>query len=262
MLNDGNKNSSGQPIRVLIIEDDAQLGDALSVYLTRAGYEVKHAPNGDEGLRSFSSHPADLVILDVMMPGLDGWEVCRRLRQVSEVPIIILTARGHEQDRILGLSIGADDYMAKPFSLKELAARAAAVLRRTHGRQPQEVSRESSILFSDDRLTIDGLGWEVLRDGQPVELTATERKLLFYLVENKGRVVTPEQILEHVWGPAYVDQPDYVKLYVWRVRQKIEDDPSAPHYVLTERGLGYRFARVPDNGKSPVSPEPVSASLD
>jgi len=226
---------------LLIIEDDAKLANALKLYFGKLGYEVIVAANGLEGLQQMYVHRPDLIILDVMMPRMDGWETCRRIRELSDVPIIMLTARGQEADKVRGLKLGADDYVAKPFSLKELEARVEAVLRRT--RLPPH-SKEA-VLYADEELVIDSERWEVRRQGKPVELTATERRLLFYLAENAGRILTHQQILERVWGPEYINDTDYVKLYIWRLRQKIERDPSHPRYILTERGIGYKFERSP-----------------
>lgn len=225
---------------MLIIDDDAKLVEAIKLYLKNAGYEVIAAADGLEGLQKMYAHRPDLIILDIMMPKMDGWEACRRIREVSDVPIIMLTARGQEYEKVKGLKLGADDYVAKPFGLKELVARVEAVLRRTRLPPPTE----GAVLYADEELVIDSERWEVSRGGKPLELTATERRLLFYLVENAGRVLTHEQLLERVWGPEYIDEVDYVKLYIWRLRQKIEEEPSQPRYILTERGIGYRFVKV------------------
>jgi len=227
--------------KLLIIDDDAKLVQALELYLSKAGYEVITAADGLEGLQEVYAHRPDLIILDIMMPKMDGWKACRRIREVSDVPIIMLTARGQEYDKVKGLKQGADDYVAKPFGLKELAARVEAVLRRTRLPPPAE----GAVLYADEELVIDSERWEVSRGGEPLELTATERRLLFYLVHNAGRVLTHRQLLERVWGPEYIDEVDYVKLYIWRLRQKIEEDPSQPRYILTERGIGYKFAQNP-----------------
>jgi len=226
---------------LLVIDDDAKLVEALKLYLTNAGYEVIAAADGLEGLRKMYAHRPDLIILDVMMPRMDGWEACRRIREISDVPIIMLTARGQESEKVRGLRLGADDYVAKPFSLRELEARVEAVLRRTR----LAPSTKGDILYADDELVIDAERWEVSRGGKPLELTATERRLLFYLAENAGRILTHRQILEKVWGPEYIDDVDYVKLYIWRLRQKVEEDPRQPRYILTERGIGYKFAKNP-----------------
>lgn len=231
---------SGVPKSTLLaIEDDSRLAEALKLYLGNQGYVVITAADGLEGLQKMYTHRPDLIILDVMMPNMDGWETCRRIREMSDVPIIMLTARGQEADKVRGLKLGADDYVAKPFSLKELGARVEAVLRRTRLPPPTE----GRILYADDVLVIDSERWEVTRKGKPLDLTATERRLLFYLAENADRILSHEQILERIWGPEYTSEADYVKLYIWRLRQKIEENPSQPKYILTERGIGYRFAR-------------------
>lgn len=227
--------------RLLLIDDDANLVAALELYFGARGYEITVAADGREGLRRMYASRPDLIVLDIMMPNLDGWEVCDRIREVSNVPIIILTARGQEAERVRGLQMGADDYVAKPFSLRELEARIESVLRRTQAppAPPERVS------YADDELVIDSERWEVTLRGEPVELTATERKLLFFLAENPGRVLPTSRILERICGHEYVDEVDYVKLYVWRLRQKIEPDPKHPRYIHTERGIGYRFSKLP-----------------
>lgn len=225
--------------QILVIDDDEILAKALQLYLSRTGFDVQVANDALEGMRKlFSSNP-DLVVLDVMMPRVDGFEACQRIRELSTVPIIMLTARGQESDRVRGLKLGADDYVAKPFSPRELGARVEAVLRRTQ-RQPLAEDDKSPLVT--DGLTIDPSRWEVRRDGERLELTPTELKLLFYLADNAGRVLSHRQLLQEVWGPEYVDEVDYTKLFIWRLRQKIEPDPSQPKYILTERGIGYRFA--------------------
>ncbi|MFQ5814661.1 MAG: response regulator transcription factor [Anaerolineae bacterium] len=231
---------SGRKGKLLIVDDDDKLVEAIELYLNRAGYDVITATDGLQGMQQMYSQRPDLIVLDVMMPTMDGWETCQRIREISDVPIIMLTARGQESDRVMGLKLGADDYVAKPFSLKELEARVEAVLRRTRLPPPAK----GRILYADDELVIDSERLEVSRGGERVQLTATEQRLLFYLAENAGRVLTNEQILEAVWGAEYVNEVDYVKLYIWRLRQKIEEDPRQPKYILTERGLGYRFAKA------------------
>lgn len=226
--------------KLLVIDDDTTLVNALEMYLTREGYDVHLAANGAEGLKAFYALRPDLVVLDVMMPQMDGWETCRRIRELSTVPIIMLTAKGQETDRVMGLKLGADDYVPKPFSLKELVARIEAILRRT---KRSESTAKQGVLYVSDDLVIDSERWEVRRRGAPVDLTSTELRLLFCLAENAGHVLSHRQLLEQVWGPEYVDNVDYTKLYVWRLRQKLEDDPSLPRYILTERGIGYRMAR-------------------
>lgn len=227
--------------KLLVVEDDANLAEALVLYLKTAGYEVVSAADGRDGLQKVYAERPDLVVLDIMMPKLDGWEVCSRIREVSDVPIVMLTARGQEAEKVRGLQLGADDYISKPFSLRELEARIESVLRRVRA----NLLNQDRVLYADEDLVIDSERWEVNLRGEPVELTATERRLLFLLAENKGRVLPTARILERVWGHEYVNEVDYVKLYIWRLRQKIEPDQSQPRYIHTERGIGYRFARLP-----------------
>jgi DNA-binding response OmpR family regulator len=225
--------------KILLVDDDITLIKALGIYLSRAGYEVCTAGNGAEGLKQLFSLRPDLVVLDVMMPQMDGWDTCRRIREMSTVPIIMVTAKGQEADRVLGLRLGADDYVCKPFSLKELEARVEAILRRT---TKNHETAKPHVLYVTDDLIIDSEHWEVRRDGQHIEMTSTELRLLFYLAENAGRVLSHFQILQEVWGSEYVNNVDYTKLFIWRLRQKIEKDPGNPRYILTERGIGYRMA--------------------
>jgi DNA-binding response OmpR family regulator len=250
--------------KILVVDDDARLLEALTIFLEQHGYQVSAAADGREGLRCFYRLRPDLVVLDIMMPGMDGWELCNRIRELTDAPVIMLTARGQEYDRVKGLKMGADDYLVKPFSLHELEARIEAVLRRT---RPAEAT-ENGIVYRDGTLTVDTGRWIVLRHETPVALTATERRLLFFLVENAGCIVPSAHILEAVWGPEYRDDSDYVKLYIWRLRQKIESDPQRPEYLLTERGVGYRFAakRSPDAYRlspvpGPPSPDAYAMSL-
>ena len=224
--------------KLLVVDDDETLREAVEAYLSGADYEVVTASNGIEGLQKMYEHRPGLVMLDVMMPELDGLETCRRIREISKVPIIFLTARGQETDKVRGLEMGADDYVVKPFSLRELGARVQAILRRSE----DSSTKGRGVLFTDDELVIDAGTGQVLRRGQPVTLTATERRLLFYLAENAGQILHMSRILESVWGHEYIDEVGYVKVYVWRLRQKIEPDPGDPRYIITERGIGYRFA--------------------
>ena len=223
---------------LLVVDDDRTLREAVEVYLGSADYEVITASDGLEGLQKMYAHHPALILLDVMMPKLDGLQTCRRIREVSKVPIIMLTAKGQESDKVKGLELGADDYVTKPFSLKELGARVQAVLRRSE----DSCSNGGGVLFADDELVIDSESGQVLRSGEKVGLTATERRLLFFLAENSGQILHTSRILESVWGHEYVDEVGYVKIYVWRLRQKIEPHPEEPMYILTERGIGYRFA--------------------
>lgn len=223
--------------KILVIDDDPSLVALLYHSLTEQGYEVYKAHDGQEGLRQIHSHQPDLIILDIIMPKLDGWQVCRRTREMSDVPIIMLTTRGKEEDIVRGLDCGADDYLSKPFSVTELLARVRAVLRRAALPPPTE----EPIAYSDGYLTVSLAERRVVVQGKPVKLTPTEFRLLAQLVENAGRSLTYSQLLEKVWGWEYTDDIDYVRIYISHLRQRIEKDPSQPQYILTEYGVGYRF---------------------
>jgi DNA-binding response OmpR family regulator len=224
---------------ILVIDDDAILLGLLRQYLERAGYVVETAANGLAGLqRAYEVHP-NLVVLDVMMPRMDGWEVCSRLREVSQVPIIMLTAKDAEGDKLRGFRLGIDDYVTKPFSFAELAARVAAVLARS--RLPEGAERPR--IYRTGDLLIDLESLRVTKRESLIALTPTEFRLLAVLVENAGRVLTHEQLLDRVWGYDYAGDTGYVKRYIWYLRQKLEDDPNTPRYILTERGFGYSFAK-------------------
>jgi two-component system KDP operon response regulator KdpE len=224
--------------KLLIIDDDQGLLRALELYLEPQGYRVIKAQKGTEGMRKLYETRPELVCLDVMLPDIDGWEVLKRIRGMTDVPIIMLTARAAETERVKGLKLGADDYVPKPFSMRELSARVEAVLRRS---RPAEPDREK-VAYSDGYLTIDTERAEVRRDSESVDLTPTEKELLFFLVSNRGRLLSFDQILKHVWGFEYTEERGYVRLYVWRLRQKLEPEPGKPRYILTEHGMGYRFA--------------------
>jgi DNA-binding response OmpR family regulator len=225
--------------KLLIIEDDSELVAALDVYFSQAGYQVISAENGREGLQKLYDERPSIVILDIAIPKLDGWEVCRRIRELSDVPIVMLTARTQEDERVKGLKLGADDYVVKPFSLKELEARLEAVLRRSREAGPQK----TGILFTDGELVVDADRLAVTRGGKHVDLTPTELRLMLYLAENTGRVLTHHQILGKIWGDDFTEDVDYVKLFIYRLRRKIERNPKNPQYILTERGIGYRFVK-------------------
>lgn len=214
----------------------------LEAQLGRRDYRVVLASTGREGLqRAYQVRP-DLVLLDIMMPGMDGWQVCQRLRELSNVPIIILTARNMKGDVVKGLEAGADDYLTKPFSSAELDARIQAVMRRSSRGNGQSASRSS--FYSNGHLSIDFDRRIVTVRGKRVDLTPTEFKLLSCLVRNEGRVLPHRYLLTEVWGPEYSDDVDYVKLYIRYLRLKIEDNPSEPDYILTEWGVGYRFSEI------------------
>lgn len=224
---------------ILVIDDDTALLDLLRQALEKAGYAVETAANGLTGLqRAYAVHP-DLVVLDVMMPRMDGWTVCARLREVSPVPIIMLTAKDEESDKIRGFQLGIDDYVTKPFSFAELTARVAAVLQRA---QRAETPARPRVFAAGD-VVIDFDGLRVTKKGEPISLTPTEFRLIAVLAENAGRVLTHQQLLEHVWGGENANDTGYIKRYVWYLRQKIEDNPNDPRYIRTERGFGYSFRK-------------------
>jgi|BarGraNGADG00212_2_1021979.scaffolds.fasta_scaffold04634_4 DNA-binding response OmpR family regulator len=223
--------------KLLIIEDDATLARGLAISLELQSYEARVAANGVAGLQLVAKWQPDLVLLDVMMPGMDGWEVCRRLREVADIPIIMLTARGMRQDVIQGLTCGADDYVRKPFDLQELELRIKALLRRSQPQRNGDVD-----LFDDGRLLIDLERRIVLCRGQPLHLTPTEFRLLAYLVRHIGRVVAHEELVRAVWGPRYADETANLGVYIRYLREKLEETPNSPQYICTEWGIGYRFA--------------------
>lgn len=224
--------------KILIVDDDPMLSELIGYNLENEGYAVVRARDGQEGLRQFQQEQPDLVILDVTMPKLNGWEVCEHIRAVSDTPVMMLTAQGREEDIIRGLDLGADDYLTKPFQVKILLARVRAALRRAR-LSPEP---ETKLTYTDDYLVVDLDDRRVTVDGEAVKLTPTEFKLLSYLVENKGRVLTFRQILENVWGFEYIDDIDYLRVYIWHLRKKIERDSKNPLYFLNELSTGYRFA--------------------
>jgi two-component system KDP operon response regulator KdpE len=226
------------PDKILIVEDNPQLLEAVQRIFEKEGYRVITAGDGQEGMRMVYAERPDLVILDVMMPRLDGWQVCQRIREMSDVPIILLTARVEEEDIIKGLALGADDYLTKPFSVNELLARVRAVLRRA---RTEAVSLSSGVTYRDDYLSIDLDARRVAINGELVDLTPTEYKLLALLVENKGRALAFREILESVWGFEYAEDVEYVRVYAWHLRRKIEPDPRQPRYLINELNVGYRF---------------------
>ncbi len=228
-------------IKILVVDDSYDSTWLLQRNLSEEGFDVQIAHNGLEGLRlAFNFHP-DLVLLDVLMPDMDGWTTLRRLREFSDVPVIMLTAIGDQKSMVQGLDSGADDYMTKPFEVEELKARIRAVLRRK-GVSP--ASKSPSLRFDGGQLIIDPSAQAASVRGEVVDLTPTEYRLLLCLAYNAGRVLTAEQILENVWGPGYEDSTANVKLYIWYLRRKIETDPQQPRYVLTKRGAGYYLADI------------------
>lgn len=222
---------------VLVVDDESRMVRFIRMNLEVEGCRVIEASDGLEAVEKVRQHLPDAVILDVMMPEMDGFETLRELREFSDVPVIMLTVRDEEEDRIRGLELGADDYLGKPFSPRELVSRIKAVLRRAE----MTPSAHKSLLKIDDDLTIDFARREVIVRGERVKLRPTEWRLLYHLVSNAGWVMSHEMLLSKVWGPEYRDAHHYVRLYITYLRQKIEEDPSNPKYILTERGMGYRF---------------------
>ncbi|MDN5687757.1 MAG: response regulator transcription factor [Brachybacterium sp.] len=223
--------------RILIVEDEESFSDPLSYSLRKEGYEVAVADNGTDGVRIFSVHGADLVLLDLMLPGMSGTEVCREIRRTSSVPVIMLTAKDDEFDKVLGLELGADDYVTKPYSSRELLARIKAVLRR---------GQDSAEVEEDATLTAGGIMMDVERHvvqvrGEDVSLPLKEFELLEMLLRNVDRVLTRGQLIDRVWGANYVGDTKTLDVHVKRLRAKIEDDPKNPVHLVTVRGLGYKF---------------------
>lgn len=223
--------------RILVVDDEPDLVHAVRLYLEMEGYLVFAASNGYEALEKVREKLPDLVVLDVMMPEMDGFETLERIREAHNVPVIMLTVRGEEADKVRGLQLGADDYVTKPFSQRELLSRIQAVLRRAE--MPPLVPKTQ--VKVDDGLSVDFARNEVIVKGEKVALTPTEHRLLYHLISNPGHVLTYETLLAKVWGYEYREEAHYVRLYVNYLRQKIEPDPANPKYILTERGLGYRF---------------------
>lgn len=223
--------------RILVVDDEQRMAKFIRLNLEHDGFRVVEAFTGTQAMDKLRTSLPDLVLLDVMLPDLDGFEVLKMIRSISPVPVIMVTAKGEEEERIHGLELGADDYVTKPFSPRELVSRVRAVLRRT------ELTTDSThgLIEVDQRLKLDFDRHEVWLDGKLVNLRPTEYRLLYYLVQNAGWVVSHDQILTNVWGYEYRDQPHYVRLYINYLRQKLEKDPANPVYILTERGLGYRF---------------------
>ena len=223
--------------RILVVDDEKGLVKLIRLNLEHDGFEVFEANNGAQAMDRLRVVLPDLVLLDVMMPDLDGFQVLRMIREVGSTPVIMLTAKGEENDKVRGLELGADDYVTKPFSPRELTSRIRAVLRRGSFSDQTETGK----IDVDGRLQIDFDRHEVWVDGELVQLRPTEYRLLYHLVKNAGWVLTHDQILSKVWGYEYEDEPHYVRLYINYLRKKIEKDPANPRYILTERGVGYRF---------------------
>jgi two-component system KDP operon response regulator KdpE len=220
--------------KILIVDDEPGLRDLVRINLEHEGFQVVQAENGIQGLEAVREEFPDLVIMDVMMPEMDGWEACRKLREFSQVPVLMLTARVQSQDIVTGLNSGADDYLLKPFNMDELMARVRALLRRIP-------SPNRPVTAAAGDIAIDKQKREVLVRGEQVDLTPTEYDLLLMLGENAGKVLEHETLLRGVWGQEYTKDNDYLKVYIWHLRRKLEQDPRDPKMLLTEWGIGYRL---------------------
>jgi DNA-binding response OmpR family regulator len=223
---------------ILVVDDEQRMINFIRMNLELEGHRVIEAHNGLEALEAVRTKLPDIVLLDVMMPELDGFTTLRMLREFSTIPVIMLTAKGEENDKVYGLELGADDYITKPFGPRELSSRVRAVLRRA---DMPSAAPNQAVLRIDDRLSVDFNRREVIVNGERIKLRPTEYRLLYHLIENAGWTVPHDQLLAKVWGYEYRDEAHYVRLYVNYLREKIEEDPSNPKYILTERGIGYRF---------------------
>ncbi len=223
---------------ILVVDDEANIVELVRLYLQQEGFRVVEASDGVAALEVLGKERPDLLVLDIMLPEIDGWEVCRRVRAFSQVPIIMLTARDAEVDRIVGLEIGADDYLVKPFSPRELVARVKAVLRRSQAEQPAEAVKQLKV----DDLTIDPARRKVTRGSDEITLTTKEFDLLYLLAVNRGIVFTRERLLERVWGYNYAGDTRTVDVHLRHLREKLEKDPAQPAYLLTVWGVGYKFS--------------------
>jgi len=228
---------SAAPQIVLIVDDELRMRRFIRMNMELEGYQVIEAENGIHALDQIRQFTPDLVVMDVMMPEMDGFETLKLLREISTVPVILLTVRDDEEDITRGLALGADDYITKPFSPRVLTSRVAAVLRRAHWPAPPP----RTVLRIDDRLSVDFNRHQVIVNGERIDLRPTEYRLLNQLIQNAGWVVPHDTLLAKVWGYEYRDETHYLRLYINYLRKKIEEDPANPHYILTERGVGYRF---------------------
>ncbi|MDO9122674.1 MAG: response regulator transcription factor [Anaerolineaceae bacterium] len=230
---------------ILVVDDEERMARFIRLNLEHDGFQVVEAHKGMDAINELRTKMPDVILLDVMMPDIDGFEALQLIRETSSVPVIMLTAKGEEDDRVKGLELGADDYVTKPFSPRELVSRVRAVLRRT---ESANAASEGGQIIVDEHLKIDFGRREVKLDGDLVKLRPTEYRLLYHLVQNAGWVLTYDQILAKVWGYEYRDEPHYVRLYINYLRQKLEKDPANPIYILTERGVGYRFVDYKKEG--------------
>ena len=225
-----------QGARILVVDDEPQIRRSLQVNLEQSGYAVETVETGEGALRSFLNRRPDVVVLDLIMPGIGGVEVVRRIRESSTVPIIVLSAMGEEARKVEALELGADDYMTKPFGMDELFARIRSLLRRAAG------AHSSQPVFIAGGLCVNFDRREVTLDQKPVKLTPTEYDLLKYMIEHAGKVLTHRMLLQEVWGQAYVDQAQYLRVFIGQLRKKLEKDPTRPRFILTDSGVGYRFS--------------------
>lgn len=223
--------------KILIVDDDNNIAELISLYLTKECFETKIVNDGEQALREFDSFHPDLLLLDLMLPGIDGYQVCRELCHTSDVPIIMLSAKGETFDKVLGLELGADDYIIKPFDAKELVARVRAVLRRFKVRQPSAPSGEKSVSYPD--LTINLTNYSVTYMGKQVDMPPKELELLYFLASSPNQVFTREQLLDHIWGYEYIGDTRTVDVHIKRLREKIKDNPSWS--IATVWGIGYKF---------------------
>ena len=228
-------------MKVLVIEDDPGIIEVVSLcfQLRWSGTAIISAATGNKGVEFVETESPDVVILDIGLPDMDGYQVLREIRRFSDVPIIMLTVRDEDTNIAKGLELGADDYITKPFSHIELIARVQAVLRRSQGLSVTDEERP----FSSGKLSIDFNRNEVLLDGKPIRLTSTERKLLYYLIRNEGRILSHENLLAKIWGDTYIDGRDLLRVHIQHLRQKLEDNPESPNIIVTEHGMGYKFVR-------------------
>ena len=229
---------------ILAADDDPQLLRLITRNLQLEGYDVLAASDGQQALELIENNSPDLVLLDVMMPRMDGFTVCYRVREFSSVTIIIITARGQDQDKVRGLDLGADDYLTKPFSVDELLARVRAVIRRSQF-TARELTQGLRATTATGSLVIDYSQHIVMLNGREIALTPTEYRIIAYLAQNVGRVVTQDLLLEHVWGPEYLGESHMLQVNINRLRRKLEVDATQPHYILTKVGVGYSLAALP-----------------
>lgn len=228
-------------ITILLVEDEESLADPLAFLLRKEGFEVVVAGDGPTALVEFEKNDIDIVLLDLMLPGMSGTDVCKRLRKVSSVPVIMVTARDSEIDKVVGLELGADDYVTKPYSARELIARIRAVLRRGGEQQVADYEEDGDDILGDDRVRMDVERHTVTVAGESISMPLKEFDLLEYLMRNSGRVLTRGQLIDRIWGADYVGDTKTLDVHVKRLRSKIEEEPSSPKHLVTVRGLGYKF---------------------